>query len=474
MRYNISAPKISDYEAPKDTLFASHEPTPFFTPDGTKELKKPVDHAENKRAFRYLHCVADPLFRHKQYFRQSDTKPYGPRMSFEDSDKWIHFDTSGCTITNEKGWRMGRGNVVAREGRLYYEVKVVRGVPAGDGPPVPLGQGNYPQPHIRMGWARREAPLDAPVGFDGYSYGVTDIRFETMHRSRSGKLYNPIPKTKSKAKPTKPSYTKEPEIAYVPAGQHVREGDVLGLEITLPSLSLHRKVVDGSYNPAVDVDDGFTSSSSTAPGDEIGDIIRDRIPVPYKNDMYFEHFEYEPTKPIDSYSDRGPFNKIHPHAHHEDIPLRSLPGSSIKVYKNGELVGTAFENLLSFLPMASVPAAKTSRVGFDDGFLGYYPAVSAFCGGIAEVNFGPDFWHPPPSLTSTAALSSADGEKVKERHLRGIGERYREQIAEDVVWDIIDETDFFIQDGAYDYKPEDAPSGTDIVADRAMGGLGEE
>jgi COMPASS component BRE2 len=92
-------------------------------------------------------------------------------MSHEDCDKWFHFDDSASIITNEKGWRMGRGNVVAREGRLYYEVKILRGIPK-DGPAMPTftetGQRSA-QPHVRMGWARREAPLDAPVGFDGYS-----------------------------------------------------------------------------------------------------------------------------------------------------------------------------------------------------------------------------------------------------------------------------------------------------------------
>ena len=40
------------------------------------------------------------------------------------------------------------------------------------------------------------------------------------------------------------------------------------------------------------------------------------------------------------------------------------------------------------------------------------------------------------------------------RKLRAIGERYKEQIAEDVVWDIIDEVDFFTQDGGWEYKGE--------------------
>jgi len=35
---------------------------------------------------------------------------------------------------------------------------------------------------------------------------------------------------------------------------------------------------------------------------------------------------------------------------------------------------------------------------------------------------------------------------------RSIGERYKEQVVEDIVWDIIDEVDFFMQDGGFEGK----------------------
>lgn len=43
MRYSIPEPRLSDYEPVKDPVFVSHEPTPFLAPDGSIELKKPVD-----------------------------------------------------------------------------------------------------------------------------------------------------------------------------------------------------------------------------------------------------------------------------------------------------------------------------------------------------------------------------------------------------------------------------------------------
>ncbi|KAF2156567.1 hypothetical protein K461DRAFT_219279 [Myriangium duriaei CBS 260.36] len=462
MRYSIPPPRISDYDPPRHTQFASHEPFPFVTPDGEIELKKPLDHAENKKGYRYNHCIADPLFRHKQFYRETDTEPFGARMSFEDADKWMHFDTTGLSVTNEKGWRMARANVCAREGSLYYEVRIVRGVPAEDEAVSEAQAG--PLPHVRMGWARREASLDAPVGFDGYSYGITDARFETMHRSRSGKLFVST-KTKKQGGSKKPPGSKlEKEI--IDLKDNIREGDVVGLEINLPSISLHQKVVNGVYNPAVDLGDGFDDAPAiNEPGTEPYDIIRDRIPVPYKGNVYFETMDYVPTRFMDAYSDRtlslsnlssqtsGPNAaiKIAPNANHPEPSLRTLPHSSVKVYKNGQLIGTAFEDLLAFLPPASNPSkAAGAREGFDDGLLGYFPAIACFSGGIAEVNFGQNgFWMPPAHLRSTA---SGHGVWRPGRALRPAAERFKEQVAEDVVWDIIDEVDFFMQDGGFGGK----------------------
>ncbi|KAI9667242.1 MAG: hypothetical protein M1821_000055 [Bathelium mastoideum] len=456
MRYSIPEPKLSDYEVPRDVYFISHEPNTFLTPEGKHELKRPLDLAENKKGYRYTLCVADPFFRHKQFYRQTETQPYGPRMSFNDSDKSIHFSTSGHIITNEKGWRMSKANVCAREGTSYFEVKILRGVPR-DGPVVPSGGETTPQPHIRAGWARREAPLDAPVGFDGYSYGITDIRIDTMYRSRPGRLFHPSatkPKSSSKASAASKNAKAIRAAESLPAPDDAfREGDVLGLELTLPPLALHRKVVTGMYNPAVDnfASANVPSSSTTGALEPAPDVIRDRIPVAYKGHMYFEAMDYVPTKPVEAYADRGLFNKVVPHPNHEDPALRSLPRSALRVYKNGVYLGTAFENLLAFLPPASQPsAAQGARLGFDDAMLGYFPAVAAFTGGVAEVNFGPDWWAPPERWEGPGVELASEGDVgAKGRELKGVGERFKEQIAEDVLWDIVDEADFFAQDGGY-------------------------
>jgi COMPASS component BRE2 len=497
-RFNVPPPRAQDFEEPKDDSMMSHEPFPLYMPNSERQLYKPIDLAENKRGYRYSRAIADPLFPHKQYYRATSPPPHYARMSFEDADKWMHFTTNALITTNEKGWRMARSNVCAREGSMYYEVKIHRGVPP-EGPNV--GE-TGPQPYVRFGWARREAPLDAPVGFDGYSYGVTDIRFETMHRSRPGKFFHP--KKDKKAKSAKGAAAGPTPVTLAPEDQHVKEGDVIGVEIQLPSLSLQQKIVSGVYNPAVDAGDGFDHPSTVVEaGTEPADVIRDRIPVPYKGNCYFEVLDHVASKPMDLYADRttnltnlptsgggAPQRdggiKAPPNPNHEHPSLRTLPHSAMRVYKNGKLIGTAFENLLAFLPPASAPTkGGGAREGFDDGMVGYFPAVSCFFGGIAEVNFGDapnhGFWCPPSHLRPTKASSSSaaaaaekpageaddvvmtgvsNGEAAKTtsssagwnpgRQLRGIGERYKEQIAEDIVWDIIDEVDFFVQDGGFE------------------------
>ncbi|KAI9743176.1 MAG: exocyst complex component exo84, partial [Chaenotheca gracillima] len=157
-------------------------------------------------------------------------------------------------------------NVGVREGRWYWECKITSGIrqPNPNAGPTET----EPQGHVRIGWARREASLDAPVGFDAYSYGLRDVGGQKVHMSR--------PKD------------------FFPPGEDIREGDVIGLEINLPSLALHRKIVEGQYNPAVDVSDAAAAQDVEPP-----DIIRDRVPIRYRAHLYFEQFEYHPTKELE-------------------------------------------------------------------------------------------------------------------------------------------------------------------------------
>lgn len=173
-------------------------------------------------------------------------------------------------------------------------------------------------------------------------------------------------------------------------------GDVIGLRICIPPLSVQREL-------------------SSDPVTKSGDIIRDRIPIRFKNQLWFEQFEYQPTKDMEELMNPSPGTK-------PSAPPKTLSGSWIKVYKNGEYVGTPWEDLYAFLPPASRPLAALGGRELDDGTLGYYPAISVFRGGVVEANFGPEWWCPP-----------------KEMEGRPMCERFEEQIAEDVTYDLVDE-----------------------------------
>ncbi|KAL8929048.1 MAG: hypothetical protein Q9208_001491 [Pyrenodesmia sp. 3 TL-2023] len=452
LRYYTKPPNPTDFDPPRGPLF-----NPILE-KANREFNECFEHISNKKAFRYTNCIADPAFPSSRWFRQTESSPFHPRFSFQEASSHILFDSTGRSITTEKGFRMARANVVAREGRWYYECKILSGVkrPA-QSPSTTNNADTASGGHVRIGWARREANLDTPVGFDAYSYGLRDVSGQKVHMSR--------PKD------------------FSPCNESFHEGDVIGLEITLPSLALHRKVVDGSYNKAVDVSDDLDPH----PAAEAPDIVRDRVPIRYKGVVYFEQFEYSSTKDLEELMNPSPSapsaatatnnaSTAPPNPNHPSVTLRTLPFSSIKVYKNGKLLGSPFTDLLAFLPPASKPATQQgARDGLDDGMLGYFPAISVFRGGAVEVNFGPDFWCPPndlavPTVNDVAVAANDDVGSIKEEdktastlapkdpatrkqhsqgknsRLRDMGERYVEQIAEDIVYDLVDEVDFWVLD----------------------------
>jgi COMPASS component BRE2 len=302
----------------------------------------------------------------------------------------VHVNRLGTSSTTLKGWRMARANVGVREGDWYYECKIVRGIPSGG--------------HVRVGWARREAPLDAPVGFDGYSYGIRDMSGQKVHMSRPKDF----------------------------ADVSFEEGDVIGLRICLPPLETQRGLTDDLVVKA-------------------GDVIRDRIPIRFKNQLWFEQFEYQSTKDMEELMNPSPGGK-------PGNPPKTLPDSWIKIYRNGEYLGTPWEDLYAFLPPASRPLAAIGGRELDDGTLGYYPAVSVFRSAIVEVNFGPEWICP---------LKQGEGEDGDDNEgaMRPLCERYDEQIAEDITYDIVDEIGLLFSE-----VPDAGDAGTASGGDAAVGG----
>ncbi|XP_022967516.1 protein TRAUCO-like isoform X1 [Cucurbita maxima] len=90
-----------------------------------------------------------------------------------------------------KGYRMVRATRGVEEGAWYFEIKVVS-----------LGETG----HTRLGWSMEKGDLQAPVGYDGNSFGYRDIDGSKVHKALREKY----------------------------GEEGYKEGDVLGFYINLP------------------------------------------------------------------------------------------------------------------------------------------------------------------------------------------------------------------------------------------------
>lgn len=326
------------------------------------------------------------------------------RFSWEDRSHYVHIAADATSITTEKGFRSARANVPIREGAWYYEVLIEKGV---DSSSSGLSKPASPaSPHVRIGISRREAPLNAPVGFDGYSYGFRDKTGEKVHISETR-----------------------------PYGQPFVTGDVVGVYVYLPP---RPKPLLTAEHPDYNVDP-----------DDPSRIVRKLAQVHYKGQLYLEATEYVASKEMEDLAARTrdpvAFEKALLEAAQKKSapppgkrkapappkapparPLPILPGSRLAFFVNGVYQGVAFEDMFDFLPLRQhareKPNARTSLANaihiarenhHDDGSLGYYPTVSVYSGGTARLNPGPDFAFPPlPNFTTESDMHMKADEAI--------------------------------------------------------------
>lgn len=352
-----------------------------------------------------------------------ESAPQCYRISWEDRSQFLGVSKDGRRLCGGKGFRSARGNAPLREGKWYLEVKILRG--GGDRGSTSLEEGS----HVRLGWARREAPLNGPAGLDGYSYAIRDKTGEKVTLSRPR-----------------------------PYGQSFSSGDIIGMYISLPP-----------HPPPEDADDP-------------ANLRRERIAIDLKGQEVFESFEYPQIKEMTTLMDysgkslnstslpststakksgagkappqRGPKPVEKPT---EDLrPLPTLPGSCIAFFVNGKSQGVAFQDLYDYVPIRSKEKARKkpgrrSKDGvkehrknpFDDGTLGYYPFVSLFNGASVELNPGPEFAFPPPPDIDAALLAENQAGPVDtkpfEKFWRPTCERYKEFMEEQWKLDELEE-----------------------------------
>ncbi|KAK9462091.1 uncharacterized protein V1516DRAFT_673732 [Lipomyces oligophaga] len=384
--------KPGDLEAiPRPPMFL-HTTTHahVYCPGSKKEVELYLtdDHPFNRRGYRYIPCEASEEFDSLKY-RPTEVPPFGPRVSFEDMSPLVMVDRDTATIVStEKGYRTARANVGVREGKWFWECRILRA--------NSIDAGQQEAGNVRVGWTRREASLETPVGFDAYGYGIRDVTGQKMYISRGS------------------DFMKEP----------FKTGDVIGLYISLPPVTVQ---LEQATSPSTKIRPKKIQKRATA----VSNVVRDRFPIRYKGQMYFEQYERVPIKRFQDMLNQTSNDDII--AREKTLREEGLANSSIRIYKNGKYVGTPFESLLPFLPPNSVPLSTYDVRTTDDGNLGYYPSISVYRGASAQFNFGPDFDYFPADLRHEA--QSSDPSKA----VRGMYERYDEQIAEDIVWDVVDE-----------------------------------
>lgn len=334
----------------------------------------------NRLGFRYIPAGINPPG-YATPCRTIESNPTSYRVSWEDRSPFLKVSKDGQCLMGSKGFRSARCNAPMREGKWYMEVRILHGggEKVGD-------ESRREGSHVRLGWGRREAPLNAPVGLDGYSYGYRDKTGDKMTLSRPR-----------------------------PYGQPFGTGDVVGLYISLPP---RRKP-----NPKDPHDPAH--------------LKRERIPIDLRGQEVFEILEYQASKEMIALMDYSgkttnsgsvpstttkksangklPERNGPPTASKNNLatfrPLPILHGSRIAFFLNGKCHGTAFQDLYDYLPLRQTEmqrkanSKKKTREGvkehrenpFDDGTLGYYPFISLFNDAAVKLNLGPNFDFPPPN-----------------------------------------------------------------------------
>ncbi|KAH7107441.1 hypothetical protein BKA62DRAFT_133737 [Auriculariales sp. MPI-PUGE-AT-0066] len=422
---------VSRFDSSKPIPVASARPV--FVPTGDLFLTDGL--AMNKQRYRYTDAVeVDAFVFHSQPSSPADCV----RVCWEDRSPYIRVSQDGLTLAGDRGFRSARFNVAVREGSWYMEFKIDRG--GGDNTDHDATSGDGA--HVRVGWARREAPLNAPVGLDGYSYGFRDKTGDKVTLSRPkpyGKpfgtgdvvgLYISLP----------PAREPDPEDPHDPA-QIVRKRQAVGIRGRV----YHESVEYGPCKEMLDLLERPPDLSTTpVPTVKRGPQAR---PAGVDNDEA-EHSAPRPSKSSATVKNppgsRSRSNKATEKVQ-RDRSLVTL-GSSARIafFINGECQGTAFQDIYDYLPLRLTNAQRTARSKekkgslrerenpFDDGTLGYYPFVSLYKAGRVTINAGPHFAFPPPPdidavLDASPQLASVPATPdTSKRTWRPLSERYSE------------------------------------------------
>lgn len=443
-------------------------------------FEKPDDIPLNKRNFAYTPCGPNPLFTELRYC--TSEYPFEKvGINYMDRSDGLALQTGGSDVVGVPaayGWRSGRCNACIKEGTVYWEVEVLRGGAPDGADGIDKDELNT-TPHVRVGVSRREASLEAPVGCDEYGYGVRDHTLESIHE---GRVSQTLPAQRVR------SGDRLGLLLQLPSAEAQRAQAAEYTEFKMDAL-LQDGVGGGDDDTGAGAGEGPLRKRTRRLNREFqrallreqdaADVVRDHIAIRYRNQLFFEATDYvKTTRPEYHTADRR-----------ERHDFYTLAGSYLRVYVNGEAAGDAFTELRPFLPPFSelkyndkfyfnywrhgagggggggAPVAASSSAVPDDtarlvssptapsgathtaspatgapgvllrnkyvnnGRLGYYPTLSCFNGGAARLIASPGdmrYWG-----------------RVRAEHAgaRPLCEVFDEQVADDVVWDVVDEVD---------------------------------
>jgi hypothetical protein len=163
----------------------------------------------------------------------------------DNPDNFVHLSTesthtapqcvvNGLKCSNQKGYRMVKASHGVWQGYWYFEARIIP--PASD---------SKSRGHCRIGWSQISGDLQAPCGYDKFSYSFRDSPGALFHQSSQVK-------PGGQAIPIKLETTSEPLVNDV-TGQDLNmqiteqafaagygEGDVLGCAIYIPRAEDHR------------------------------------------------------------------------------------------------------------------------------------------------------------------------------------------------------------------------------------------
>nr|CDS27865.1 set1:ash2 histone methyltransferase complex [Hymenolepis microstoma] len=308
----------------------------------------PVDHPLNTENYRYSLVEVDPHAKYRKQWEESEFTAGKPIpgyfyrvvlypkvvLSLHDRAQKMKLSESQTVVTGEKGYSMIRATHSVHTGTWYFEATITE---------QPEGAAT------RIGWSQIMATLQAPCGFDKFSYSWRSRKGTVFHNSR-GKHY------------AEEGYTK---------------GDVIGCLIHLPKVSSSDMIPSSKcvYGiPTGPVKHGKSGTkgefvkikpfSEGSLANYLTDSYKDRPVIRFKHIYYFEDI-------------LGDAKKV-------EKQLKPLPQSSITFYRNGECLGTAFRDIYAGV---------------------YFPTISIYKSASVAVNFGPDFRFPPPESENWLPMS---------------------------------------------------------------------